>query len=90
MSIKVCCDFCDKPLPEDAENPDFSSYHVYKFGRVREVNVRLAFPHLCESCAEKIDHVVTLAKDEWLKQIDILDRNSKINEARKGLLGTKG
>lgn len=76
MCVRICCDFCDSA--------------IYRRGVTHTVNICSLFPYLCESCAEKIDRVVDLAKDQWLKQIDILDRNSKINEARKGLLGTKG
>lgn len=75
MDVGFCCEFCDR--------------EIYRLGVPYNDDIRKLFPYLCESCAEKIDRVVDLTKDQWLKQIDILDRNSKINEARKGLLGTK-
>lgn len=84
MSVKICCDFCDKPLVIDEEKLIFKTYTT------KELNTKKMFPNLCENCASKIDQVLVFAKDEWLKQIDISDRNSKINAARRELLGTKG
>lgn len=87
MSIKFCCDFCDKPLPETGV---YDAIPYVKFYKTKELNTTKIFPNLCENCASKIDQVLVFAKDEWLKQIDISDRNSKINAARRELLGTKG
>lgn len=95
MSLDICfyCDFCGMPLtkmmlkdPEGryGETPCSNIYFT------KELNTKRLFPHLCENCATKIDRVLVFAKDEWLKQIDISDRNSKINAARRELLGTKG
>ena len=92
MSIKFCCDFCDKPLEivdvdvvDRVEGFDYAKYYVTK-----ELNTTKIFPILCENCAMKLDKLLVFAKDEWLKQIDISDRNSKINAARRELLGSKG
>ena len=89
MSVRICCDFCDKPLSlETGEGGCLAGTLRYFY--THEVNTHKLFPHLCESCALKIDEAVCLAKNEWLKQIDISDRNSRINAARRELLGTKG
>ena len=86
MSVRVVCDVCERPIPIEARWPE----DFLQNGYTRDVNTRKLFPHLCKSCASKIDEAVSLAKDEWLKQIDISDRNSRINAARRELLGTKG
>lgn len=92
MSIKFCCDFCGMPLI--GYNGIYVNYKTNELDTniyfTKELNTKRLFPHLCENCASKIDQVLVFAKDEWLKQIDISDRNSKINAARRELLGTKG
>lgn len=82
MSVKVCCDFCDKPLKYI--DGRFVLYYT------KELNTRKLLPHLCEKCAKGLDQMVSLAKDEWLKQIDISVRNGMINEERREKLGTNG
>ena len=44
MSIKICCDFCDKPLEivEEADGLDYIEYHYTK-----ELNTTKIFPNLC-------------------------------------------
>lgn len=93
MSVQICCDFCGMPLPKIMlENPEGSWGEIpcSNIYFTKELNTKELFPYLCENCATKIDQVLVFAKDEWLKQIDISDRNSKINAARRELLGTKG
>ena len=86
MSVKVCCDWCNNPLDINL-NCATDAIILY---RTKNVNTRHIFPHLCKDCAFKIDEVVRLAKDEWIKQIDISSRNAAINSARREALGTKG
>lgn len=86
MSFKVCCDFCDRPLRIEICGPVES----LKTARTKEVNTRPIFRHLCEDCSDKLDRVVRIAKEEWVKQIDISSRNAAINSARREALGTKG
>lgn len=90
MAVKVCCDFCNRPLPKDLEDTCFGPLPCTKNSYTKELNTRKLFPCLCKDCADKIDLVVLLAKDEWLKQIDISVKNGRINAARKELLGTRG
>lgn len=88
--IAYVCDFCEKPLHIGTLYTDHGAEdHVDNY-RTLELDTRKAFPHLCRDCANKLDGVLSFAKVEWLKQIDISDRNSRINAARKELLGTKG
>ena len=87
MSIKFCCDFCDKPLEivEEADGLDYIEYYYTK-----ELNTRKIFPNLCESCATKLDEALKYAKGEWIKQLNISSRNAEINKERREKLGTKG
>ena len=87
MSIKICCDFCDKPLEivEEADGLDYIEYYYTK-----ELNTRKIFPNLCESCATKLDEALKYAKGEWIKQLNISSRNAGINKDRREKLGTKG
>ena len=86
MAVKVVCDFCDRPL----ETEIVDRVEVIKLYHTKQWNTRALFPHLCEECASKIDDVVIKVKEDTLKQIDISDRNNRINIARRELLGTKG
>lgn len=90
MSVKVCCDFCEKPLKIVMEDVDGVLTECYELNYTTELNTRKIYPHLCSDCRDKLDSVLVVARDEWLKQIDISVKNAKINEARRGLLGTKG
>lgn len=88
--IAYVCDFCERPLRISTLYTDHGAVDHIDNYRTHELYTRQLFPHLCRDCANKLDCVLSFAKDEWLKQIDILDRNSRINAARKELLGTKG
>ena len=90
MSVKYCCDFCERPMKMETVDTDYGPVEATKVARTKEVNTRRIFPQLCEDCAGKLDEVVRLAKDEWVKQIDISSRNAAINSARREALGTKG
>ena len=92
MSVKICCDFCEKPIPiEEIDFDDgYGPVDAYCVKRTKELNTRKLFPCLCESCAEKLDKVISLARETWLKEIDISHRNQTLNDARRKLLGSKG
>ena len=87
MSIKICCDFCDKPLEivEEADGLDYIEYHYTK-----ELNTTKIFPNLCENCATKLDEALKYARGELIKQLNISSRNAEINKERREKLGTKG
>lgn len=93
MSVELCCDFCGKPLPKimaEIQGAGFCGSANVNIYFTKELNTKQLFPHLCENCASKIDQVLVFAKYEWLKQIDISDRNAEINKERREKLGTKG
>jgi hypothetical protein len=88
--FRVCCDFCGRALKImtiDTENGPVEALEAF---RTKNVNTRRLYHHLCEHCATGLDEVVRLAKEEWIKQIDISSRNAAINSARREALGTKG
>ena len=87
MSIKFCCDFCDKPLPEIGL---YDEVPCIKFYRTKELNTTKIFPNLCESCATKLDEALEYARSEWITQLNISSRNAEINKERRDKLGTKG
>ena len=87
MSIKFCCDFCDKPLPEIGL---YDEIPCIKFYRTKELNTAKIFPNLCENCATKLDETLKYARGEWIKQLNISYRNAEINKERRDKLGTKG
>ena len=91
MAVRFCCDWCDKQLPvtitgEDGVDKKITSELYFP----REINVRKYFPHLCESCARKIDIIVGLACYDRSGKREILDRYAAINRERREKLGTKG
>ena len=89
MSIKICCDFCDKPLEiVESERADGCSYA--KYYATKELNTTKIFPNLCENCAMKLDDALKYARGEWIKQLNISSRNAEINKERRERLGTEG
>ena len=84
MAVKVVCDFCDRPLEFDQERGSYVLYHT------KQINTRDLLPHLCRSCAEKLDDILLESKTRWMSQAEIADRVTKINQERREKLGTKG
>lgn len=80
MSVKVVCDFCDKPLEYDG-----SRYVIY---RTKQLDTKSILPHLCKSCAEKLDDI--FARLYVPERMDLLEKATELNKARRERLGTKG
>lgn len=80
MSVKVVCDFCDRPL-EFEDN----RYVIY---RTKQLDTRDIFPHLCRSCAEKLDDI--FARLYVPERMNLLEKVTELNKARRERLGTKG
>jgi hypothetical protein len=80
MSVKPVCDFCDKPL--EYEN---SRYVIY---RTKWLDTRNILPHLCRSCANKLDDI--FARLYVPERMDLLEKATELNKARRERLGTKG
>lgn len=91
MSVRYCCDWCDKQLPvtitgEGTENKKITAELHFP----RKVNVRKFFPHLCESCARKIDIVIGLSQERAIMDGSVGSVYAELNEERRRKLGTKG
>lgn len=80
MSVKPVCDFCDKPLEYDG-----SRYVIY---RTKQLDTKSILPHLCKSCAEKLDDI--FARLYVPERMDLLEKATELNKARRERLGTKG
>lgn len=80
MSVKIVCDFCDRPLEFDGEG-----YTIY---RTKQINTLARFPHLCKSCADKLDDIFYSIEIE--KRRDLIEKVKEVNQARRERLGTKG
>ena len=90
MAVRYCCDWCDKQLPVTITGSGENKKITAELRYPRQVNVRTFFPHLCESCARKIDMIVELSQDSEYSKSNILKLHAKINEERRRKLGTKG
>lgn len=84
MAVKVVCDFCNRPLEFDQER---GSYMLY---RTKQIDTRKLLPHLCKTCAEKLDDILIESRTRLMSQAEIADRVTKINQERREKLGTKG
>lgn len=84
MAVKVVCDFCNRPLEFDLERKSYVLYHT------KQIDTRDLLPHLCKTCAEKLDDILIESKTRWMSQAEIADRVTKINQERREKLGTKG
>ena len=79
----VYCDFCEKPIPEDEND------NVY-LHKTKEFDTRAKYPHLCNSCAFKLDDVMRDYKLELAHQASLASKFKQINKERKERLGTEG
>ena len=96
MSVKACCDFCERPLPivnyteEEAQATGCMPGEFAETASTKELRTWSMFPMLCKNCATKLDRVIVEARETWRKEIDISSRNSLINSARRAATGSKG
>ena len=84
MAVKVICDFCDRPLEFDQER---GSYVLY---RTKQIDTRKLLPHLCKTCAEKLDDILIESRTRLMSRAEIIKRVTKLNRERREKLGTKG
>ena len=86
----VVCDICGKELPlKDVDTP-FGPVKVVMTNKTKEWNTKSILPHLCETCAVKIDNVLLKAKNDVLEEQRIIKRNAALNTARRERMNTKG
>lgn len=83
LKTLVICDFCERPLPED-ENKNIYLHRTEQF------NTSRLFPHMCESCANKIDSILIDFKLDMAHKAGLASKFAQINEERKVQWGTEG
>ena len=84
MAVKIVCDFCGRPLEFDADRGSYIMYYT------KRLNTRKLLPHLCKSCADKLDDILLMTNATWMSQAEIADRVTKPNRERREKLGAKG
>lgn len=83
VKLRVICDICERPLPEDEGGVIYTH-------RTKEWDTRTLFPCLCESCASKVDMALSMMKKGETYRRIIMERNTKLNAERREKLNTKG
>lgn len=79
----VYCDFCEKPLP-------YADPCVVTLYKTKEFDTHEKFPHMCESCARKIDDIIRDYKADAAHKASLASMFAQINKERKERLGTEG
>lgn len=79
----VYCDFCEKPMPED----ELDNVYLH---RTKVFDTHAKYPHMCESCARKIDEILVAYKLEAAHQAGLASKFAQINAERKEMLGSEG
>lgn len=91
MAVRYCCDWCDKQLPVTITGVDGVDKKITaELHFPREINVREYFPHLCQSCARKIDMIVRLNHLSRVRSGEVMSAYAELNKERREKLGTKG
>ena len=91
MALKFCCDFCDRQLPMKLSCDENGVKRIKsELALPKKIDIHEYFPHLCESCARKIDTIVDLYRVGEIKKTRAAERFAKINQERRVKLWTKG
>lgn len=90
IKTQVFCDFCEKPIPEMTMVLDGNEVPCVDLAITKEWDTRSLFPHLCKSCADKIDNALLKMKTGMTHKKELAVKYAKINAERKERLGTKG
>ena len=84
MAVKIVCDFCDRPLEFDVERGSYVMYRTKRF------STQSRYPHLCKSCAEKLDDIFEVYNTELIRKADLALEQAKLNLERRDKLETNG
>lgn len=82
IKTQILCDICERPLQVIG-----NSYYKYS---TKECNTSEVFPHLCKSCADKLDIAFRHMRAETKKQAELAEKFAKVNKERKEKLGSEG
>lgn len=67
VKVSYHCDVCDRVLEVEKKNTPLGEIEVVKTFRTKEWNTSTILPHLCESCALRIDNQLLETKLNCLK-----------------------
>ena len=84
IKTQVICDFCEKPIPEGEHN------NVILTHRTKEFDTRKFYPHMCKTCAKRIDYILKAYKEDAAHRAGLASMYAQINKERKEQLGTEG
>lgn len=90
IETQLICDFCLKPIPYDYDDWGSGPVRCVNLRYTKECDTKDMFPHLCESCAEKLDKVIVRYKSDMQKQSELAAKFAKANAKRREQLGTEG
>lgn len=90
IETRVICDFCERPLEVDTIYEDGHAVDNIQLHTTKEWNTKKLFPHLCKSCAGKLDMALAKLKNEAVLEKLVNERNIRLNKERREKLGTKG
>ena len=65
----VHCDVCGKELPIIRKHTPLGDVDVIKTARTKQWNTSMILPHLCETCALKIDNELLQTKIDLMKGV---------------------
>ena len=86
----VYCDFCEKPIPEEFDDFGSGPVRCISLGETKLLNTKTAYPHMCKTCAEKIDNILRDYKIEMAHQAGLASMYAQINKERREMLGSEG
>lgn len=89
IKTRVFCDFCDRPIALQYSDETHTEAYV-NLSKTKVHDTRDMFPHLCESCAARIDMVLLKYKADMKKQTELAEKFAKANAERRDRLGTEG
>ena len=75
IKTQILCEICDRPLQVIG-----NSYYKYS---TKECNTSEVFPHLCKSCADKLDIAFRHMRAEAKKQAELAEKYARVNKERK-------
>ena len=86
----VYCDFCEKSIPYSIRAGEEDCSIDIELYKTKEFDTHDKFPHLCETCAKKLDDILLAYRADLVYRSELGAKFSKANAERKERLGTKG
>lgn len=87
----IVCDICGKELEKKlTRDASGAVYEVAVSYKTAFWNTDDIFPHLCLSCANKLDKALEKQQIELVKFTTEAEKRVRLNKTRRERLGTKG